>query len=417
MEYYNNYYEGVFWIPENEDSKTIATLHIDNNGNVTISSLQSLTGNQEKRITVRKWNKIKVLFGYINCHNTSKNYSVKLYEVFQIHKSNGALTKFKYKSSNSFISPTFDNEISYLSYNTIMLNSNIISQWVPTSGFNFDFNDTEDNTFKVSQLYELPKQIELFKNDNYSIYIFFRASSGYPVRRNSYIKEEVFLNIETTDSFELEELYKIKATIERLFNIILFMPFYSTTVEFKTTTGTNYIALAKSKELSIGQNNLLEFEVFCKKSQEIFEKWFKKQDKLELFIKNFFSVYGQKGVLIENKFLMYISVLENYHTNNIKKKAKNLIERLTSILQISNINSKISDIDKYSETLKITRNYHVHLEEKHEKKALDIDGIMKANRLLEVVIHEILLREISITEFKIPNWLEELTLKINETIN
>lgn len=416
MRYYNNYYEGFFWIPGNENSKTIATLHIDDIGNVTISSLQSLTNNEEKEILDREWNKIGVLFGYINCHNTSKNYSVKLYEVFQIHQSNGALTKFKYSSSNSFISPTFDNEISCLTYNSIMLNSNIISQWIPISGFNFDFNSDEDNTFKVSQLYEQPKQIELFQNDNYSIYIFFRATWGQPVRRNSSIKEEVFFNIETTDSLTIKELYKIKAIIERLLNIILFMPFHSTAVEFKTTTGTNYIALTKSKKLSTGQNNLLEFEVFRNNSQEIFNKWFEKQDKLDLFIKNFFSVYGQKGVLIENKFLTYISVLENYHKNNIKKEAT-LKDRLSSIFQNSSINTKISNIEKYAEKLKITRNYHAHLEEKHENKALNINGIIKANRLLEVIIHEIFLQEVSITEFKIQNWLEELTLDINESLN
>ena len=111
MEYYNNYYAGLFWIPKNGDSKTTAILHIDNDGNVTISSFQPLTNNQEKIITFQKWDKIKVLFGYINCQNTLKTYSVKLYEVFQIHKSYGTLTKFKYQSSNSFISPKFDNEI------------------------------------------------------------------------------------------------------------------------------------------------------------------------------------------------------------------------------------------------------------------------------------------------------------------
>ncbi len=416
MDYYNNYYEGFFWISGNENSKTIATLHIDENGNVTISSLQSLNDNHEKGITVRKWNKIKVLFGYINSHNTSKNYSVKLYDVFQVHQSNGALTKFKYKSLNSFISPTFDNDISNLSYNSIMLNSNTISQWIPISGFNFDFNGDDDNIYRVSQLYEQPKQIDLFKNDNYCIYIFFRASSGYPIGRNSYIKEEVFLNIETTESFELEELYKTKAIIERLLNIILFMPFYSTTVEFKTASGTNYSALTKSKELSTGQNNLLKFETFLNSSQKIFKLWFEKQDKLELIIKNFFSVYGQKGVLIENKFLTYVSVLENYHKNNIKKEAT-LKDRLSSIFQNSSINTKINNIEKYAEKIKITRNYHAHLEEKHEKKALNIDGIMKANRLLEVIIHEILLQEIGIAEFKIPNWLEELTLEINNLVN
>ena len=118
-------------------------------------------------------------------------------------------------------------------------------------------------------------------------------------------------------------------------------------------------------------------------------------------------------MLVENKFLTYISVLENYHKNNIKKKAL-LKSRLLYVLENSSINEKISNIDKYAEKLKVTRNYHAHLEEKHENKALNIDGIMKSNQLLEVVIHEIFLQEIGIEEFKIPNWLEELTLKINE---
>lgn len=413
MEHYNNYYEGIFWVPGNENSKTIGMLHIDKNGNAIISSLQSLGENKEKEAIVRKWDKIKILFGHINCHNTSKNYSIKLYEIFQIYQSNGALTKFKYKSSKSFISQKHDSEIGNLSYDSIMLSSNIISHWIPISGFNFEFNYNEDNVFRESQLYEQPKQIDLFKNDKYSIYIYFRASSGYPARRNSYIKEEVFLNIETTESFELKEFYKIKSLIERLLNIVLFIPFYSTTVEFKSTSGINYKALKKSKELITGLDNLLEFEIFRENSQKIFEQWFEKQIKLELFIKNFFSVYGQKGVLVENKFLTYISVLENYHKNNIKKKAL-LKSRLLYVLENSSINEKISNIDKYAEKLKVTRNYHAHLEEKHENKALNIDGIMKSNQLLEVVIHEIFLQEIGIEEFKIPNWLEELTLKINE---
>ena len=106
---------------------------------------------------------------------------MKLYEVFQIHKSFGTLTKFKYQSSNSFISPKFDNEISHPSCNKIMLNSNIISQWVPTSGFNF--NKNEYNTFSFNQVYKKPKQIELFINDNHSICISFSVSLDWPVRR------------------------------------------------------------------------------------------------------------------------------------------------------------------------------------------------------------------------------------------
>lgn len=416
LEYYNCYFEGVFWIPENENSKIIATLHIDEKGIVTISSLQSLSNNERKRIVNGKCNKIKILFGYINSHDTSKNYSVKLYNVFQIHQSDGSLTKYKYQSSNSLISKTFDEDIDNLTYNSIMLNSNIISHWIPISGFNLDLKNHEDKVFKVNHLYEQPKKIDLFKNKDYSVYIFFRASAGYPIRRNSYIKEEVFFIIETTMTFDLKQLYDIKATIERLLNIILFTPFYSTTVEFRSATGTDYKELAKSTELSRSLSNPLKFEIFREKSQEIFEKWFEKQVVFELFIKNFFSVFGQKGVLIENKFLTYVSVLENYHKNNVKEKAT-LKERLSYLLKNSSLSNKKIDVVKYAEKLKITRNYHAHLEEKHENKSLNSNGIIMFNGLLEIIIHEIMLQELGISEFKIPQLVDQLILELNETLD
>lgn len=412
LEYYNCYFEGVFWTPETKDSKVTATLHIDEKGIVTISSLQPLINSKR---THAGWNKIKLVFGYINSHETSKSFSVKLYNVFQIHKSDGVLTKFKYQSSNSLISKAFDNEIDNLSYNSIMLNSNIVSQWIPISGFKWEPNDYEDKIFKVKQLYEQPNKIELFKDADYNIYIFFRASAGYPIRRNSYIKEEVFLIIETATSFNLKQLYKLKATVERLLNIILFTPFYSTKVEFRSSTGSDYIDLDKSKELSIGRSNPLKFEIFNKHSQEIFTKWFEKQKAFELLIKNFFSVFGQKGVLIENQFLTYISVLENYHKNNVKKSA-NLKDRLSYILKNSSLYEMEIDIDKYAEKLKITRNYDAHLEEIHEKKSLDSKGILNSNRILEIIIHEIMLRELGVSEFKIPQSEDKIISDINEIL-
>ncbi|SDR91541.1 HEPN domain-containing protein [Gramella sp. MAR_2010_147] len=413
MEYYNCYFEGVFWTPENEDSKIIATLNIDDKGIVTISSLQSLI--KGKRMTNEGWNKLKIVFGYINSHDTSKSYSVKLYNVNQIHQSDGALSKFKYQSSNSLISKAFDEDIENLNFNSIMLNSNIVSQWIPITGFKWEPNGYEDKNFKVNQLYEQPKKIEVFKNADYNIYIFFRASAGYPVKRNSYIREEVFFIIETASSFDLKQLYKSKATIERLLNIILFVPFYSTNVEFRSSTGSDYIDLGKSKELSIGRSNPLKFKVFQEHSQEIFTKWFEKQKAFELLIKNFFSVFGQKGVLIENKFLTYVSVLENYHKNNVKKSAI-LKNRLFNILKNSSFNEKIIDIDKYAEKLKVTRNYHAHLEEKHEKNSLDSKGILYSNRILEVIIHEIMLQELGVSEFKIPQSEDKIIGELNKIL-
>jgi hypothetical protein len=411
LEYYNKYFEGVFWLPGKEERKIISTLFIDKKGIAIITSLESLEINED--LFNRIWDNFNLVLGYINCNEKSKTYSIKLYDVYKIHQSRGALTKFKYKSNNPLICSYYDEEINLNSYSSIMLNSVILNNWIPISGFETKTN-VENKSFEISQFYKQPEIIELFKNKDYEIYLFFRASAGFKSRRNSYINENIFLNIEISKQFEIKELTKIKSTIEKLFNIILFTSFYFENVEIKTKNKNPYKIIKKPKELNSSLNYKIEFESFKNQSQNIFSNWFEKQNKLELAIVNFFSVFGQKGVLIENKFLTYISILENYHKNNVNENGY-LKSRLKYLLEKSSINEKLNDIVKFSERLKITRNYHAHLEEKHKDKSLKTEEIVKANNLLEFVIREIFLREIGITEIpKMSSYLNEYLKTLNE---
>tara|TARA_R110002072_G_scaffold280482_1_gene442852 strand:- start:893 stop:2125 length:1233 start_codon:yes stop_codon:yes gene_type:complete len=406
LEYYNKYFEGVFWIPGKEERKTISTLFIDENGIATITSLESLDINENVN---NKWNNLDLVLGYINCNEKSKTYSIKLHNIYKTHQSLGALTKFKYKSNNTIITPFYDREIESINYSIVMLNADILDNWIPISGFDFK-SDIENKSYEVSQYYKQPKIIELFNSKDYEIYLFFRAKSGFKKRRESFINESVFINIKASKHFEIKELPKIKSTIERLFNLLLFEPFYFENTEIRSTNKKDYKVIKKQNKLNSSLNKKIEFEIFRNQSQNIFSKWFEKQDKLELAILNFFSVFGQKGVLIENKFLTYISILENYHKNNVRKKGV-LKWRLKNLLEKSSINNIFDDVEKFAEKLKITRNYHAHLEEEHKEKSLKTDEIYKANNLLEFVIREILLREIGIIENS------EISSEIKEFIN
>ena len=179
--------------------------------------------------------------------------------------------------------------------------------------------------------------------------------------------------------------------------------------------------MIKPKELEKHLMNKVVFDVFKDNSQKIISNWFKKQSNLELVIKNFFSVYGQKGVLVENRFLTYVSVLENYHRNNISiEETKKVLEdyfdnlklkkydgiespnfqhRLIYIIHTSFINSNIDNIKKYTEILRDTRDFHTHLLDSKDKLSLTWQNISKANVLLENIIREILLKEIGIINF------------------
>lgn len=402
---YNQYYEGVFWLPENTGRKIIGTLFIDNQGIATISSLQTLENTETK---INKWPTFDLVLGYLNSNDESKTYSIKLHDIYKTFQSEGALNKFKYTAKNSLIATVYDRHIDNCSYNILMLNSSLIDSWVPLTGF--DFKSNIDEKFEISHLYNQPERIDLYKNNNFDIYLFFRASTNFHKRRKSTISETVFINVETSKEFEFRELPEIKKSIERLFNLILFRPFLSTIIQLKSTDKLNYKVIKKSEELVTGLGKAIDFKIFRKNSSLIFKNWFEKQDKLELAIINFFSVYGQKGVLVENKFVTYISILENYHKNHIKKEDY-LKSRLKYLIKKSRVGIVLNNVNDLAEKLKITRNYHAHLEEKHKEKSLKIDQIIKANYLLEFIIHEIFLTEIGISEDI------EIPYNVNEYIN
>lgn len=411
MKYLNKYYVGVFWKAKNEERKIIGTLYIDNEGCAIIASLQSLSKDKH----ALDWKKTDLILGYIKCQNDSNTYSLKLYDVYKVGDSIGALNMFKYKSCKVFLADHYDENIREVYYNTVMINSEKINDWIPITGFKFDVSDNEN--FEVSHFYSQPEQIDLFKNDNFFIYIYFRANASFPVNRKSSIQEEIFINIETDKQKEINELFHIKGYIEHLLSILLFVPFHSDHVELRSVSGKTYKSISKQQALEFHLRNELKFEQFRQNSQKIISAWLDKQLELELIIKNFFSVYGQKGVLVENKFLTYISVLEKFHDSNIDiektkrvieeygltlpvndkgKEIVNLVHRLIYFLHSSKIRAKIDDVVEYAKKLKTTRHYHTHLEDKHKENSLSEKDIRSANKILEFVIQELLLKEIGI---------------------
>lgn len=392
MNLYNQYFEGIFWLPKNDKHKIIGTLFIDNEGSAIISSLQKL----ENHTNINEWKSIDLVLGHLNSQKDAKTFSVKLYDAYKIFESHSSLNKLKYKSDNTLITTVFDRNIDNHSFNILMLNSKLIERWVPINGFSF--KSEVNNKYEISHLYNQPNVISLYKNNDFDIYLFFRATSNLQFRRKSTITENVFVNVKTSKKIGFHEVPEIKKSIERLFNLILSRPFLFTAVELQSTENINYKFIKKTNELFSYIGKPIDFEMFLKNSSQIFQNWFKKQNKLELAITNFFSVYGQKGVLAENMFVTYISILENYHKNYIKSR-EILKSRLTSLIKKSCLNDKINDINDFAEKLKITRNYHAHLEEKHKQKSFKNYQIIKANDLLEFMILEILHFEIGISNY------------------
>lgn len=414
MDFYNKYYEGVFWLPSNEEDKIFGTLFIDENGISTISSLQSLCIKNDDPFTNR-FPKFNVVYGWINKNESSETFSIKLYDARQNHQGISYLNKFKYVSHNSYISKGGDDKINVEKYNCLLLNSVYIDKWVNKTGFENDLCQKEKN--EISQVYKLPDPIELYKNDEFKISLQFRISSTPTSlsNRKSLLKEELFVKVEFNKRFNIKGIVKFKNEIEWLFNLLNYQKFYFENVEIITVSKRNYISISKPKELVNQLKRGVNFDLVLPNSQKIFNLWFSKKLKFELYLKNFFSVYGQRGVMVENRFLTYVSIIESYHKKNLTLletlpvlkrykmketynhyKEPSLHQSLIYMFHKSSIFSNKKGLKKYTERIRDTRDFHIHILNSKEENSMNFEGINSSNELLENIILELFLKEIDI---------------------
>jgi hypothetical protein len=199
--------------------------------------------------------------------------------------------------------------------------------------------------------------------------------------------------------------------VDRLLSILLGKPYLSDYFSSTTVDGISYDYLSQKNNLVNHLDNKVIEGDFLGHSQLYFENWFAKQEKLELFIKNFFSVYGQRGVLVENRFVSYVSAIENYYKNNIDPNAY-LKPAIEDLLIKSSISYHIKDISELSKIYKFTRVYHVHLEKDKKDKSFTNDELIDANLILEFLIREIILHEMGVGY--VPPISSYLTQSINK---
>jgi len=393
-EIYNKYYVGIIYNPYKKDTSINAIVYIDDKGIATISSINGLWDNEYKPM-----DNISMGYGFIhNVEDNNKTYTIQLLDIIQISQNFSPLTKYRYRSNEILIAEGIDKNVwKNTCYNTLLLTSKSFSRWVKISGLKTKIKDLTN--FDIAQNYIKPETIDIFDNKEKSIQIFFRAQASAAYNREVYIKEQVFLLVKIKNLADKNETLSIRAKIDRLLILILDTPLISD-MEMRNENGFYYKYLKPNhfyNERDIVSP--IDFEYFLNNSQIIFEKWFEKQKILDLFIRRFFGVFGRYGIFVEDKFLTYISILENFYKYKYKNKV-NLKKQLLTIFTLSSLNEKIKDIDNYVETLKITRNYLTHSEEKHEKKSLSNIGMDKTNRVLEFLIRELLLKELSIENIK-----------------
>lgn len=194
MNYYDKHYTGYFWIKENSNNGVPATLYIDNSGNASIETYKRLEkeNDNDNSILQREWLKNELVFGIIL--NKDKSYSIKLFDTCTSAQTFGNIGRFQYSATDVLISDVVDDQIEELQYSCLMMGGKELDNWIPDTGFKH--GKVDDKGFCVAHNYKQPASITLFQDDDFKIYVFFRANTGYKAKRESYIKESVYINIE-----------------------------------------------------------------------------------------------------------------------------------------------------------------------------------------------------------------------------
>lgn len=407
-EFYNVHFHGIFWVKL--EHKVFGSLYIDNHGNCLLTTQQNIaTANPNPRLSY--FSKNQNIFGVITNHSENKSYSIKMINSFLRSSRIAVLDLFRYESNKCLLSNFNKENLTELNFERILVSSKLISRWIKTTGLDFDYSIEHIHTY--NHIYRRPEQIHLFTSF-FQIYVGFDYQINQPLKREARIKEDVSIIIDFNSKRSLSELDDVRKRFMRLLAVVHFSPMYNLTVKYSNPKSPTDYLLSRKENYHVAIEQHVKFEIFQNSSQDIISNWFEKYNELKEIIDAFFAVYKRKGVLIENQFITYISILEKLHKLRVSdditidnsndlgidrngRTAVNLKDRIAFIFNKSDFfdNNEIDLIKLLNKIIK-TRNYHAHLDESKKEDSFTSIQIPFINEYLEYFIRELFLVEIKL---------------------
>ena len=135
--------------------------------------------------------------------------------------------------------------------------------------------------------------------------------------------------------------------------------------------------------------------------EEKINSWIKAYDVIESALNLFFSVRYSQNQYVESEFLSLAQAFETYHRQlNKSSKKINYVDRVKGI--IKPFHKYINDnIEEISETIKITRNYYTHYDDRNLNKAISCQELPNLSRKMEGILQLNFLKLIGFTETEI----------------
>jgi hypothetical protein len=325
-------------------------------------------------------------------------------------------------------------------FNTAILKISHLEKWIDIGGFEvISKNDDKPYTAK----YKNPEAISFYNNENVEFsFVFFSETPLSTPKHNLTIKQETLLLIKHQNSFDLENFWEYLSMLKSFLTLAYFSEPQIQEIKFKQAD--NIIEFRYSgqfegniKEKSNSRSFLFTYKKIESDFNDIFKSWVELNKTIEPVVNTLQECFGNRTILIENKFLNVIQGIETFHRRMRKnyKESKEVHKKriidiidscptdykewLQARLDFSNeptLHSRLENLfDEIDNDLKNhlfpnteniilqaknSRNYYTHYDAILEKKALKGADLFYLTERLKIFLLVILLKETSISNDK-----------------
>ncbi len=412
------FFTGLWWLPERPDKKQYGSLTIDSEGKANLLLFEK--PNMDSPLEFDNYNQIT---GLAFNHEEKKDYTIELINAWQTHFNTQELNKYGYLSTEYLIYKG-NSDSTPLRFKEIILYSEAVNEWIQPTGIKSSKENRKP--FNISFKYTQPKAIKFYQDEQMRIGCFFNGHYSLGKKGEAIINESKWISVELKQDIALDDFHKLVSSLENLFTLVLKGQIMFSSIKLKALNGVEYqhYVAGRKENFLVNKSSRkgVDFYSFKEGSQTIFENWFLKSDELRMVINNFFTAFGNLTMYMENRFIAYISLLEQYHSlrfidfNPKGETYKRMYEKVLSSLKGDslswvkkrlddkteiNLRSRLDDLMK-KDVLHIdndqlnriieTRNYLVHLDPSKEN-ILNNKEMMDINSLLEKDIIQLFHKE------------------------
>jgi hypothetical protein len=325
-------------------------------------------------------------------------------------------------------------------FNTAILKISHLEKWIDIGGFDIVSND-DDKPYIAK--YKNPESIVFYNNENVEFsFVFFSEVPFSTPKHNLTIKQETLLVIKHKQSFDLENFWEYLKMVKSFLTLAYFSE--PQIQEIKFIQDGNKIEFryfgqfeGNIKEKSSSRSFLFTFKKIEEDFNDIFKSWVELNKTIEPVVNTLQQCFGNRTILIENKFLNVIQGIETFHRRMRKNCKESKVVHKKRVVEIikscpadyklwlngkldfsneptlhSRLENLFNEIDNdlknhlFPNTENIilqaknSRNYYTHYDKALEKKALKGTELLYLTERLKIFLLIILLKETNISNDK-----------------